>query len=162
MASHKKTNIGNLSQHNRSHNRTHSQHHTQWWKAESTFPKIRKKTRMSTLTTFIQHSFASPSHSSQRRRYQKTAVVAVQLPTRVQLFATPRTAARQASLSFTISWSLLKLMSIESVRLSNHLTLCHPLLLLPSVFPSIRVFSIESTLPQVAKVLEFQLQHHSF
>ena len=57
----------------------------------------------------------------------------------VQLFATPWTAAHQASLSFTISLSLLKLMSVESVMLSNHLILCHPLLLLLSVFPSIRV-----------------------
>ena len=62
---------------------------------------------------------------------------------RVQLFATPWTAARQASLSFTISQSLLKLMSIESMMTSNHLVLCHPLLLLPSVFPSIRVFAKE-------------------
>ena len=54
--------------------------------------------------------------------------------------------AHQASLSFTISWSLLKLMSIESVMLSYHLILCRPLLLLPSIFPSIRVFSNESAL----------------
>ena len=64
----------------------------------------------------------------------------------VQLFSTPWTAARQASLSFIISQSLLKLMSIESVMPSNLLILCHPLLLLPSVFPSIRVFSNESVL----------------
>ena len=64
----------------------------------------------------------------------------------VQLFATPWTAAHQASLSFTISQSLLKLMSIESVVPSNHLILCHPLLLLPSIFPSNRVFSNESAL----------------
>ena len=55
----------------------------------------------------------------------------------------PWTAARQASLSFTISWSLLKLMSMELVMPFNHLILCHPLLLLPSVFPSIRIFSNE-------------------
>ena len=55
-------------------------------------------------------------------------------------------AARQASLSITNSWSLLKLMSIESVMPSSHLILCHPLLLLPSIFPSIRVFSSESIL----------------
>ena len=73
--------------------------------------------------------------------------VVVQSLSRVQLFATPWTAARQASLSFTISQSLLKLMSIESVMSSNHLILCRPLLLLPSIFPSIRVFSNESTLP---------------
>ena len=62
----------------------------------------------------------------------------------VQLFMTPWTAARQASLSFTNSQSLLKLMSIELVTPSNHLILCHPLL--PSIFPSIRVFSNESIL----------------
>ena len=76
----------------------------------------------------------------------------------VQLFATPWTTARQASLSFPISQSLLRFVSIESVMPFNHLILCHPLLLLPSVFPSIRVFSSESVLrPQVAKVLELQL-----
>ena len=64
----------------------------------------------------------------------------------VQLFETPWTAACQASLSITNSWSLLKLMSIKSVMPSNHLILCHPLLLLPSIFPSIRVFSSESVL----------------
>ena len=62
------------------------------------------------------------------------------------LFATPWTAARQASLSITNSWSLPKLMSVESVMPSNHLILCHPLLLLPSIFPSTGVFSNESTL----------------
>ena len=63
---------------------------------------------------------------------------------RVQLFVTPWTAACQASLPLTISQSLLKLMSIESVMPSNHLILCHPLLFLSSIFPSIRVFSSES------------------
>ena len=62
-------------------------------------------------------------------------------------FVTPWTAPPQASLSFTISWSLLKLMSTESVMPSNHLILCCPLLLLPSIFPSISVFSNESVLP---------------
>ena len=70
----------------------------------------------------------------------------VQSLSHVQLFATPWTTARQASLSITNSWSLLKLMSIESVMPSNHLILCHPLLLLPSIFPSIRVFSQDSVL----------------
>ena len=64
----------------------------------------------------------------------------------VQLFVTPWTVARQASLSITNSWSLLKLMSTESVMPSNHLILCCPLLLLPSIFLSIRVFSSESVL----------------
>ena len=65
---------------------------------------------------------------------------------RVRLFVTPWTAACQASLSITNSWSLPKLMSIELVMSSNYLILCRPLLLLPSVFPSIRVFSNESAL----------------
>ena len=70
----------------------------------------------------------------------------VQLLRYVQLFVTPWTAACQASLSITNSWSLLKLMVIELVMPSNHLLLCCPLLLLPSIFPSIRVFSNESVL----------------
>ena len=70
----------------------------------------------------------------------------VQSLSRVQLFATPWTAARQASLSITNSWSLLRLMSIELVVPFNHLILCHPLLFPPSIFPSIRVFSSESVL----------------
>ena len=70
----------------------------------------------------------------------------VQLLSHVQLFATPRTAAHQATLSITNSQSLLKLMSIKSVMPSNHLILCCPLLLAPSNFPSIRVFSSESVL----------------
>ena len=72
--------------------------------------------------------------------------VVVQLLSHVQLFATPCTAACQSSLSFTISWSLLKLMPIESVMPSNHLILCHPLHLPPSIVLSIRVFSNESAL----------------
>ena len=70
----------------------------------------------------------------------------VQSLSRVRLFATPWTAARQASLSITNSQSLRKLMSIASVMPSNHLILCRPLLLLPLIFPSIRVFSNESVL----------------
>ena len=65
---------------------------------------------------------------------------------RVHLFATPGSAGRQASLSITNSWSLLKLMSIDSMITSNHLILCRPLLLLPSIVSSIRVFSNESVL----------------
>ena len=70
----------------------------------------------------------------------------VQSLSHVRLFATLWTVAYQASLSFTISQSLLKFMSTELVILSNHLILCHSLLLLPSIFPSIRVFSSESAL----------------
>jgi len=68
----------------------------------------------------------------------------VQLLSCVWLFSTPWTAAHQASLAINNSWSPLKLMSIESVMPTNHLILCHPFLLLPSIFPSIRVFSSES------------------
>ena len=74
------------------------------------------------------------------------SVQSVQSLSRVQLLVTPWTAARQASLSITNFRSLLKLLSIESVMPSNHLILCDPLLLLPSIFPSIRVFSNESVL----------------
>ena len=72
--------------------------------------------------------------------------VVVEFLSHVRLFVTPWTAAHQTPLSFTISWSLLKLMSIKSVMPSNHLNLCRPLFLLSSVFPSIRVFSNESVL----------------
>ena len=81
-----------------------------------------------------------------------------QLLSRVRLFSTPWIAACQASLSITNSWSSLRLMSIESVMPSSHLILCRPLLLLPPIPPSIRVFSNESNSShEVAKVLEFQL-----
>ena len=76
----------------------------------------------------------------------KVLIVVVQSLRRVQLFATPWTAAHQAPPSSTISWSLLTFLSIESVMLTKHLILCRPLLLLPSMFPSIRVFSNESAL----------------
>ena len=78
--------------------------------------------------------------------YFKWFVVVVPSLSCVRLFSTPWTAASQASLSFTISQSLLKLMFIESVIPSKHLVLCHPLLLLPLIFPSIRVFSNDSAL----------------
>ena len=78
--------------------------------------------------------------------FQAVACFVVQSLSLVQLFKTPWTAAHQASPSFTISQSLLRLMSIELVMPSNDLILCHSLLLLPSIFPSIRVFSSESVL----------------
>ena len=84
----------------------------------------------------------------EEREFQKCSsqFSSVQLLSHVWPFATPWTPARQAFLSFTISRNLLKLMSVESVMPSNHLILCCPLLLLPSIFPSIRVFSNESVL----------------
>ena len=97
------------------------------------------------------------------RRTRDSLFSSVQSLSRVRLFATPWTAARQASLSITNSRNLLKLMSFESVMPSNHLILCCPLLLLLSVFPSIRVFSkwVGSS-HRVAKLLELQLRHQSF
>ena len=91
----------------------------------------------------------------------KPVFVTVLSLNRVQFFATSWTAACQASLSFTISQSLLKLMSIEWMTPSNHRNFYCPLLLLPSISPSIRVFFFPSELAshQVAKVLELQLQH---
>ena len=74
----------------------------------------------------------------------KLLLLIAQSKSHVQIFATPWTTECQAFLSFTVFWSLLKFMSIESVMVSNYLILCYPLLLLPSVFPSIRVFSSES------------------
>ena len=91
--------------------------------------------------------FPSSDHISLNCKMSKrpSCVLTVQV-SRVQLFVTPWTVAHQASLSITNSWSLLKLMPIELVIPSNHLILCHPLLLLPSIFPSIRIFSNESAL----------------
>ena len=91
------------------------------------------------------------------RKVCSVQFISVQLLSRVRLFATQWITARQDSLSITNSRSLLRLTSIESVMPSSHLILCRPLLLLPSIPPSIRVFSNESTLHEVAKVLEFQL-----
>ena len=82
----------------------------------------------------------------QQTHHRQSTISSDQSLSPVRLFVTPWTAARQASLSSTNSWSSLRLMSIELVRPSNHLILCRPLLLLPSIFPSIRVFSNESVL----------------
>ena len=101
-----------------------------------------------TYTTPLSHfAFKYPSLKSMGKSgLLSTQFSLVQLLIRVQLFVTPWTAARQASLSITNSWSLLKLTLIKSVMPSNYLMLCCPLLLLPSIFPSIRVFSSESVL----------------
>ena len=98
------------------------------------------------------HCNEDPAHSPQKRRRRGEErnfviwLLFAQSLSRIQLFGTPWTAACQASLSFTISQTLLKFMSIESVMLSDHLILCYPLLLLPSIFLSIRVFSNQSAL----------------
>ena len=95
--------------------------------------------------------------------YWLLVAAVVQSLSPVQFLATPWTEARQATLSFIISLSLFKLMSIESVMPCNHLILCHPLLL-PSIFPSIRLSFLQwvGSSHQVAKVLELQLWHQSF
>ena len=85
------------------------------------------------------------SNQSGGQTSRKTCCV-VQSLSNVHLFVTPCTAARQASLTFTISWRLCQLLSVESVMPSNHFILCYPLLPLPSIFPSIRGFSNESAL----------------
>ena len=85
-------------------------------------------------------------------------MVVVQSPSHGQLFPTPWTAACQAFLSLTISQSLLKLMSIESVMLSNYLILCRPLLLLLSIFPSLRVFSAKAGMFELGRESSFFLQ----
>ena len=91
----------------------------------------------------------STSHIMQPKK--EKAICSVQLLSHVRLFATPCTIARQISLSITSSWRLLKLISIESVMPSNHLTLCHPLLLLPSIFPSIRSFLVSQFFASVGQ-----------
>ena len=93
----------------------------------------------------VLQSMGSQLATGQQQQTLK-CISSVQLLSRVQLFATPRTAARKASLSITSSRNLLKLTYIESVMPSNHLILCCPLLLPPSIFSSIRVFSDESIL----------------
>ena len=116
---------------------------------------ISKCTHIVMLYTLSIYNFICPllvNLSKQKKKNQYLSNIlpfqfsSVQLISCVQLFATPWTAACQASLSITNSQSFLKLMSVESVMPSNHLLLCHPLLLLPSVFPSIKVFSSESVL----------------
>ena len=86
----------------------------------------------------------------------------VQSLSRVQLFVTPWTAVRQASLFITNSWSLLTFVSIELVMPSNHLILCCPLLFCLQFFPASGSFPVSSSFHQVANVLEFQLHHQSF
>ena len=102
---------------------------------------------MLTTQIFLSHCCYTFDHSYYPAFYpEASSLSSVQSLSRIQLFATPWTGACQASLSITNSQSLLKLMSIELVMPSNYLILCRPLLLPPSIFPSIRVFSNESVL----------------
>ena len=144
------------------------------WKIVQQLLKLLPRSDVSVLLNFIGQSSHTVTQNFILGRYKLIVCLegrerkifgefsSVQSLSRVRLFATPWTVVYQASLSITKSQSLLKLMSIESV-ISNHLFLCHPLLLLPSIFPSIRVFYKESALCiRWAKVLEFQLQHQFF
>ena len=103
--------------------------------------KVKEESEKAGLKLNIQKTKIMTSSS-----FSSVQFSSVQFLSCVWLSVTPRTAAHQASLSITNSWNLPKLLSIESVMPSNHLILCHPLLLLPSVFPCIRVFSNESVL----------------
>ena len=109
------------------------------WKCkyQSVSPHVKNSLELKSIPTWIDFSWKN-SHNNFLKNLK--AFTSVQELSRVQLFATSWTAARQISLSITNPQSLLKLMSIESVMPSNHLILCHPLLLLPSIFPSIKVF----------------------
>ena len=119
------------------------------------YSAIKKNTFESVLKRWMKPSLL---HRVKLARKKNTNTVSVQLLSRVQLFAIPWTVAFQASLFITNSWNLLKLMSIKSVMPSNHLILSRPLLLLMSVFPSIRLFSSESILPIRWPKVELQLQ----
>ena len=125
-------------------------HESEKWKwsrsvlSDSVWPHRLQPTRLLCPWDFPGKSTGVGCHCLlQITRFSKNFVV-VQSLSPVRFFAAPWTTACQASLSFTISW--LKIMSIESVIPSNHLILCHPLLLLPSIFTSIRIFSSESAL----------------
>ena len=98
------------------------------------------------MIQIVQRLYGAPKNLIYPGRIVSVICLSVQSLSRVQLFETPRTAACQVSLSITNSRSLLELLSIKSVMPSNHLILCHPLILLPSVFPRIWVFSNESVL----------------
>ena len=112
---------------------------------------------------FLEWVVISFSRASSRTR-DRTPYISVQFSCSAvsNSLPNPWAAACQASLSITNPWNLLKLMYVESEMPSNHLILCRPLLLPPSIFPSISVFQWVSSSYQVAKVLEFQLQHQSF
>ena len=137
-------------------------HHSYWSPCPESPWSTRQATAMRRPHTTMKRSFHLPQLEKSSHAVRKT-LSSVQLLSHVRLFVTLWTAACQDSLSITNSRSLLKLMFIASVMSSNHLILCQPLLLLPSIFPSIKVFSSESLLHiRWPKYYEFQLQHQSF
>ena len=117
------------------------------WPKLAALPLMHSLAHMSLIVPSSGKVFSRNSHQEVLYKsdfFCRWPVVVVQSLSSVQLFATLWTTACQASLSFTITWNLLKPMPIEPVMLSSHLILCHPFLLLPPIFPSIRVFSNES------------------
>ena len=115
---------------------------------EKTTHRIRENIRKQCNRQGINLQILQTPHAAQYKRKKKWAedLSSVHSLSHVRLFVMAWTAAHQASVSISNSWSLFKLMSIKSLRPSNHLMLCHPLLLQHSIFPSIRVFSSESVL----------------
>ena len=111
----------------------------------SSIPSLGTRSHMWQLRVHMSQQMILLATTKTQCKKRKT-ISSVQSLSHIQLFVNPWTVAPQSSLSITNSWSLLKLMSIELVMPSNHLILCHPLLLLPSIFPSIKVFSNESVL----------------
>ena len=135
--------------------------HRQHWKAVLTTELPRKSKDLKFFHNYFKGEISGLAKKNITHIVK--LISSVQLFSRIWLFATPWTAVRQASLSITNSRSWLKLMSIESVMPSNHLILCRPLLLPPSIFLSIRVFPNESVLHiRWPKFWEFQLQPQSF
>ena len=118
------------------------------WGLQAMFPSIFHNCKIKLIAMVAVCETLTACPACCQARYSMSIVISVQFSLScVWLFATPWTAAHQASLSITNSQSVLKFMFIKSVMPSNHLILCHPLLLPPSIFPSIRVFSSESVLP---------------
>ena len=142
--------------------------YTSFFSSLQSFSRVRLFVRLWTVPCQAYHFSVLFHFSSKEERkvlkgfldiwtFSSVQFSSVQSLSYVRLFATPWIAAHQASLSITNSWSSLKLTSIESVMPSNHLILCHPLLLLPPIPPSISLFQWVNSLHEVAKVLEFQL-----
>ena len=117
-----------------------------FWVQVVHWPYFNKHWTILEFLTHLSSLFISFIMLAQHLVYGMCYVFIVQLLSRIQLFVTPQTTARQVSLTFTVSQSLLRFMCLESMMLPNHLILCHPLLLLSSIFPMIMVFSYELAL----------------
>ena len=121
-----------------------------FWVQVVHWPYFNKHWSIFELLTHLSSFFISFIMLAQCLVYGMYYVFIVQLLSHIQLFVTPQTTAHQASLTFTVSWSLLRFMCLESMMLSNHLILCHPLLLVPSIFHDHGLFQWVGSLHQVA------------